>query len=301
MAVQMSGHVLRRHPSARSKRASARDLHSPVCEHTARHLFPSPSTPKLAKLRAAVLDHLKDLETRLCQLEPPLLKLKDEGTAASSLHLGPPLRRARSGSFSASAIDEACARIRDGLEMLNRIRADVCSQLPDLSGLDFLPDFSLEEVCSHIPSFEIPDLDLSSTSFTPSFDDVSHKFENQSNRSYLPTLSSHLESLHEHLRSLQLPASLSLNFPTLLPNGRISELIHKLQDPDLFTDPLQSPLDFLGDSRRPLEPDELETEVEREAQIRHALVKSCNGESLILYQDLPHRYRNDKYVVTRYR
>lgn len=298
-----------RSSTARSKRASSCDVYPPLCEQTARHLFhsvspsPSPSTPKLATLRVAVLDHLKELETRLSQLEPPLLQLRDEHRAGSTQAPETYLQRTRSGSFSASAIDEARARIRDSLEMLNRIRADVCFQLPDLPAMDFLPDFSLEDIRSHIPSFELPELDLhlSTVPFAPSRDDISLSFENfQSPLAYLPTLSNHLESLHEHLLSLQLPSSLSLHFPTLSPNGRISELIHKLHDPDLFTDPLKGPLDFLGDSRRPLESDD-DLDTKCEAQIQHALIKSRNGEQLILYQDLPRRFQNDEYVISGYR
>ncbi|KAF8512391.1 hemolysin-III related-domain-containing protein [Gautieria morchelliformis] len=300
----MSGRVLKRRPStARSKRASTRDARSPVSDQAARHLFHPSShlspTPKLASLRVAVLDYLKDLENRLSQLEPPLHKLRDERNEGSHPQLAVSLQRARSGSFSASAIDEACARIRDGLEMLNRIRADVCSQLPDLPGLDILPDFTLDDVRSHIPSFEFPDLDLHLTS---TLDDVALNFEKiQSPLSYLPTLSNHLESLHEHLLSLQLPSSLSITFPTSSLNGRVSELIHKLQDPDLFTDPLKGPLDFFGDSRRPFESAETETDSKCEAQIQYALIKSRNGKRLIRFQDLPHRFRNDEYVISGYR
>lgn len=297
----MSGRLLKRRPStARSKRASTRDLRPPLCEQTA--LFHSTPAPKLAKLRVVVLDHLKDLETRLSQLEPPLRELRDKHHVASSQNLEVSLQRGRSDSFSASAIDEARVRISDSLEMLNRIRADVCSQLPDLPGLDFLPDFSLDDIRSHMPSFEFPELDLHLPStFTPSCDDVSLNFELQSPLAYLPTLSNHLDSLHNHLSSLQLPSSLSLNFPTLSPNGLISELIHKLDDPDLLTDPLRTPLDFLGDSRRPSEIDEADAESKCEAQIQQALIKSHNGDQLILFFDLPHRFRNDEFVISGYR
>jgi len=298
VAHSMGGRTVRsRHPStARSKHTLAPD---PRCKQGALSLFhPSFSTPRLAKLRAAVLDHLLDLETRLCQLEHPLLKLKDEPRAGSSPLLeAPQNQRTRAGTFSASAIDEARAAILHGLEMLSRIRADVSSQLPDFSSLDFLPDFSLEDVRSHIPSFEIPELDLHLSS-TPSLEDASLNLEKiQSPLSYLPTLSNHLEGLHEHLLSLQLPASLSFNSPTLSHNGRISELIDKLKHPDLFTDPLKSPLDFLGDSRTPSE----FNEAENKAQVQLALSKSRNGERLIFFEDLPHRYRNDEYVTSGYR
>ena len=291
---------LRRRPStARSKRA----LRSPLCEQTSTPVPCSPR-PNLAKLRVAVLDHLNDLESRLSQLESPLREMGDQhrsGTSSQSPQV--PTQPARSPSLS--AIDDARVRINDGLDMLSKIRADVCSHLPGFD-FDFLPDLS--DVRSHIPSFEFPELDLhmSSKSFKPSLDDVSFNLDKfQSRLSYLPTLTNHLESLHEHVLSLQLPSSLSLNFATMSSNGIISDLLYKLQDPDLLTDPLKTPLDFLGDSRETSEIAQAQTIESQaalwESQIEHALIKSHHGDRLILFEDLPFRYHNDEFVRSGYR
>jgi len=279
--------IHRRRPSLTRLKRSSTDSRTSTSNALRSYPALASPTPKLAKLRAVILDHLKDLETRLSQLESPLKEMWEERSVDRAL-LSPmaPFKerktRPRTESFSAGAIDDARARIRDGLEMLCRIRADVCSHLPELSGFDF----SLPEIDLYLPS-------------TPSLEDLN--FDNfQSPLSYLPTLKSHLDTLHEHLLSLQLPSSIKLNFPAPSPNGRISELLYKLQDPDLFTDPLKSPLDFLAEGRRPpFDPAELERQTE--SQVESALEMSLFGERLILFQDLPDRYQNNEHVLSGYR
>ncbi|KAF8510560.1 HlyIII-domain-containing protein [Hysterangium stoloniferum] len=287
LANNAGSFIHRRKPSLTRLRRPSADSHISTSDAPRPYPTLTSPIPRLAKLRAAILDHLKDLETRLSQLESPLKEMWEECSVDRTLRspMAPPKEpkaRLRTGSFSVGAIDDARARIRDGLEMLDRIRADVCSHLPELSGFDF----SLPELDLHLPS-------------TPSLEDLN--FDNfQSPLSYLPTLTTHLDTLHEHLLSLQLPSSIKLNFPTPSPNGRISELLYKLQDPDLFTDPLKSPLDFLVESRKPpFDPAELEKQAA--SQIESALKKSLFGERLLLFQDLPHRYQNNEHVLSGYR
>lgn len=268
---------------------STRDSLSPICDGESSPSSTLPA-PKLAKLRAVILDYLKELETKLAQVEPHLRELWEERLALSRRNGGSPgdtstssLRpamRPRSGSFSASAIAEARARILVGIDMLKRIRADVSSHLPELPLVTFekfFPDFTTIQ----LPEFELPSAPHEMMAF-------------EHLQAYLPTLRTHLESLHEHLRAVQLPSSLSIQFSTALVLGKFSELLNKLQDPDLLTDPLKGPRDFLGEGRR----DKREVE---EEQIRRALETSAHGEKLIPYTSLPERYKNNDYVVTGYR
>jgi adiponectin receptor len=85
-----------------------------------------------------VLSYLADLETRLSQLESPLSDLE-------ALKARGELR-----------IEEARAWAKTALEMLDCIRADVCSHLPEFN----FPDMSVENfVKSHLPDFtDVPAL-----------------------------------------------------------------------------------------------------------------------------------------------
>jgi len=293
----------------------------------------SSSAAKVIKLRGVILEYLKELETRLAQFEAPLRELWEErvgvlrgleGSSANGQVHEPTstdqpsvLSRPRSGSFSASAIVDARARIRVGLEMLTRIRADVSSHLPDLP---HLPRASSVMEHMHMPTLssmssrmQLPDFDLNLDFANFDFERPSlpHAYDMtvESLQAYIPTLQTHLESLQDHLRSVQLPSSLSMHFPTPAPNGKLAELLYKLRDPNLFTDPFKGPLDFLAHKHKG-KGKEMEGGSEEEAeeeqtgvpeQVRRALEKSANGERLICFSDLPMRYKNNNFVGTGYR
>ncbi|KIJ39469.1 hypothetical protein M422DRAFT_85431, partial [Sphaerobolus stellatus SS14] len=272
---------------------------------------------KLVKLRSVVLEYLKDLEHRLAQVETPLKELWEEkiglissGTPTTTNDGSTPssisrFTRPRSGSFSASAIAEARTRIRVGLEMLNRLRADVSSHLPDLQGLqlpraaDFLPDMPTLPHLSDLTDLDFTHLDVDPPSITHAYD-----YTYDSLQVYLPVLNTRLDSLHEHLRSVQLPSSVASS----VAHGMIGELLQRWQDPDLLTDPLKGPFYSSGPQKGKGKGKDIEgvqegekVNLSEDEQIRLALEKSANGAKLISYNDLPQRYRNNDFVDTGYR
>ncbi|GJJ06150.1 hypothetical protein Clacol_000339 [Clathrus columnatus] len=253
--------------------------------------------PLLAKLRVAILEHLKDLETNLSQLDPYLIALceerdvssrdrssRDSGEASTSrAHLR------RRGSLSAAAIEETRARVRDVLDMLQRIRSDVYSYLPEMQTR--MP--SLDDMRSHIQHL-------------PRKETFEKLMVDNNPALYLPRLRSHLESLHDHIHSLKLPSSFSKTFPsfTIRPyNGIIADFLYKLQDPAILTDPLKTPLDVIGTlgESRPSEAELAELEHQFELQIKRALEESKDGRRLIPFEYVPRRYQYNHHVRTGYR
>ncbi|KAF9565396.1 HlyIII-domain-containing protein [Agrocybe pediades] len=267
--------------------------------------FASP-TQTLASLRFLVLSYLADLERRLAEFESPTFdtwKLPSEIT-----------------------IEEATQWARTALEMLEGIRADVCSHLPELpfadmesfvkSHLPEMPDVpilnemrshlpDMAEMRSHIPS--LPDTMAEMRSHMPNMDDVRshisdmrHKLDDVRTRfqldfdfkqpfSYIPTLSDHLENLHSHLSSVEIPT-----VPSFTPNTVISDLLESLLNSDVVKDILNShPEEVIAEGEDLLERAALE--------VKLAVQRSLEGAHLIRYSDLPKPWRNNPFVTHGYR
>lgn len=139
-----------------------------------------PHSHVLADLRHHVLTYLADLEKHLSELPASQLVSKGES--------------------------EAKAWLTTGKEMLERIRADVSSHLPELHTSEF--------VKSHIG-----DMDLKRP------------------QEYVLTLSQHLQALQSHLSSFELPHGLQESMPGLKPHATINELIDLALAPK-FVDPI---------------------------------------------------------------
>lgn len=255
----------------------------------------SSPTPNLASLRILVLSYLEELETRLAQLESP----------SCDFDLGIDSLKSKGGL----KVEEARAWVRDGLKMLEQIKEDVCSHLPDLpldsttvenyvsSHLPELPDVpTLKEVTAHLPELaelrsRIAALDLSDMrtrieSVCSHFPDLDFHHPLH----YLPTLSEHLNTLHSHLSSIQLPSSIAL------PLSVSATVLHDLHDKLRATE--FSPL--IHGKRSLLE--RAEDKIAKMArETREALKLSLHGSALITYVDLPEEWRNNPFVTHGYR
>jgi adiponectin receptor len=152
----------------------------------------------LASLRFLILSYLADLETSLSQLESSFL---DFGMAE--------LLKAK-GELTVAV----WAKI--ALEMLNNIRVDVRSYLPEFhfedisverfvkSHIHELPDVtSLNEMCSVVVDFSLADMSARLEDVRVRFSDLD--FQPLHN---IPVLSNHLQSLHAHLTSIEVPSGI---------------------------------------------------------------------------------------------
>lgn len=239
----------------------------------------------LAALRLHVLSYLADLETRLALLESPI--------SAESLK-----------TKSESTVEEARAWAATALEMLSRIRTDVCSHLPEL----YLETPSVEEfVKSHIPDVprlddvraHLPAMPDAVRSRLPDMSDMRSRLEDvkssfsdidfHSPLEYIPTLSENLQSLQSHLSSVDLPQSLRDSVSYLKPHATLSELLDKVMTSELVS---AMSSDMRGG----------EDMLEKAAvEVASAVRRSLNGSRLIHYVDLPEKWRNNRFVARGYR
>ncbi|GLB37023.1 putative haemolysin-III related [Lyophyllum shimeji] len=259
-------------------------------------------TQTLASLRFLVLSYLADLERRLSNLESPDL---EAWKAMGEL-----------------TIEDARQWASTALEMLGRIRADVCSHLPefhftDTSMEDFvkshLPDLpdvpgftemrahlpDISDVRSHFPDMpNLPDMPNVRSRFSDMrvrLDDVRSRFNDLDFKkplSYIPTLSKHLETLHSHLSSTELPSPLDMSGAA--PSAVISDLLEALLNSELVGDILNAnPTEIV---------EETEDMLHRAAnEVANAVKRSFQGVRLIQYADLPQQWRNNPFVTHGYR
>ncbi|KZT43459.1 hypothetical protein SISSUDRAFT_1124609, partial [Sistotremastrum suecicum HHB10207 ss-3] len=257
-------------------------------------------TPSLASLRLLVLSHLADVESRLVSSQKqrsldPCQETREEETSS--------------------------AWLQDGKDMLARIRADVCSYLPDLqldvetveslvkAHLPHIPDLSVPDLSGLVPSlsvtdFEMPDISFEdvksriseieipfSQSMRSRIDDVRSQFSDlgidlHQPLDYLPVLSEHLQSLHAHL------SESSISFS---PNGLASQLLDRLMSSSFVSELLQDDLD---DQTQAVE---AKAAVQLAKQVAIALKSSLDGQRLINYTTLPDVYKNNEFVTEGYR
>lgn len=291
----------RRLSSATRRRPPALQICQPL-PHSVKDLVLRDASPiqALASVRVLVLSYLAELESQLTLVESPGL---DSWRAKGEM-----------------TIDEASQLAHEALEMLNSIRTDVYSHLPDLHLTDMsaevesfvkshLPDLpcvsglsagiTLEEMRSHLP--DLPDvrthlLDMSEiSSHLPDFDfadmrtklidDMRTRFEQP--LSYIPLLSRHLQELHSHLTSIEFPE---------VPDFAGGSMVHDLLDAILSSELVS---DLMGAA-----PDVMEGEAMLETAAREvasAMKRSFEGVRLISYSDLPQQWRNNPFVRQGYR
>lgn len=193
-------------------------------------------------------------------------------------------------------IEEVRQKTQATLDMLQSIRTDVCSHLPELhlpSVGVFANSFHdvpvINGMRSHLPTF----------SPIPSLADMCAKleairtrlhgvdFHPQAPLAYLPTLSTHLNTLEEHLSSIELP-----RVSGFAPSAILSDVLDTFLHSDLVSD--------LMDAAHEVK--EGEERLEKAAMdIAHAIKRSLQGSRLIEYTDLPHQWRNNPFVLRGYR
>ncbi|KAF8971121.1 hemolysin-III related-domain-containing protein [Flammula alnicola] len=276
-------------------------------------------TQTLASLRFLVLSYLADLERRLRQFGSPdfeAWKLQGEYT-----------------------MEEAAQWARTALDMLEGIRADVCSHLPefpfaDLSSMESfvkshlpdildVPNFSemrpywpdMAEMRSHLPDMpQLPDMaemrsHLPDMPSLPDMDDV---------RSHLSDMRLKLDDVRTRFHELDFKGPLGY-IPTLSDhlqtlNSHLSSIEASSRAPvtsfvpnsvlfDLLDSLLNS--DVIADILNSKPADvicEGEDMLERAAyEVASAVKHSFQGVRLIKYSDLPQQWRNNPFVTHGYR
>ncbi|PPQ90554.1 hypothetical protein CVT25_015868 [Psilocybe cyanescens] len=278
-------------------------------------------TQTLASLRFLVLSYLADLERRLSEYESPNFEawtLQGEWT-----------------------IEEATQWARTALEMLEGIRADVCSHLPELPFVDLssmeafvkshLPDIrdvpNFTDMRSHLPDMSyLPDMS-EMRSHLPDMPSLPDMAEMRSHMPSLPDMDgvrSHFSGMRHKLDDVrtrfheidfQRPFSY---IPTL--SDHLENLHSHLSSVDMPSElPISSfaPNTVLADLLQSLldsdivkdilnsTPDAIiegENMLERAAyEVADAVKRSFEGVQLIKYSDLPHPWRNNPFVTHGYR
>jgi len=215
-----------------------------------------------------VLSHLEELEASLSRFQSPI----DIDSLKSSTE---------------DAVEDVRAWANDALDILQRIRSDVCSHLPDLD-----LDFSLEGLVSHLPDVNdvrshLPDINIS--------DQVREKIDLLRSHlpdlpfhaplNYIPILTEHLDSLYTHLSSPKITSTV----PSVTPLLVLNELLDKIVTSELYHN-LKSPEKAVEDMFEKTTHD-----------VKVAVQRSLNGSRLIKYVDLPKEWRNNPFVHRGYR
>ena len=226
-------------------------------------LSSSPQTQTISSIRRLVLSYLEELEDSISRLQSPI----DIDCLKSSTE---------------DAVEDARAWANDALDILQRIRSDVCSHLPDLD-----LDFSLENLVSHLPDVNdvrshLPDINIS--------DQVREKIDMlrshildlpfQAPLDHIPILIEHLGSLHTHLSSSEINST---------PLFVLNEMLDKIATSELYAN--------IKSSEKAVE--HIFEKATHDVKI--AVQKSLNGSKLIKYVDLPEEWRSNPFVHRGYR
>lgn len=237
----------------------------------------------LASLRFLILSYLADLENSLTSLcvESPV----SDFSIAKSLM-----------ASTGGAKEDVRAWLQDALEMLEQLRTDVSSHLPEFHLADIsvesvrahlpeLPDAStalaslphMDDVLSHLPEFHLADMSAHLHDARERFKDLDFQPLH-----YIPNLCEGLQSLHTHLSSLELP-------DVSTSNSMLSGLVDALLSSDVVTELKEDAEDV----------EDLLLQAAKE--VKSAVQRSLEGAQLIHYHDLPQKWRNNQYVVRGYR
>jgi len=276
----------RAHQSHRRRRSSSASSSAHI--HRRRPGAVSGRSPSdLASLRFFVLSHIEEIERKLQSLESTNARClsssqdQDETSGPESPCRSPPNEEAEiyspgllssGGLIPATPLSEDLeAIVHEGLKRLRHLREEVSTRLPDLDELKFhFPDFDWE-----LPNVSLVDLRARMPGM-PNLSDIGSKLPDLDE--YLPTLSERLRSLQSHLS----------NIPSISSAVNLGPL-HDLLSSELIED-VQA------------EVERAQTQAGRTAtQVMSALKKSLHGRTLILYNDLPEKWRNNEWVHGGYR
>lgn len=219
-------------------------------------------TAAFASLHDHVLSCLAEVEASLSQLESPLPDF-DLGQAISRSEL---------------KVEEVRAWARDGLEILEQTRAELCSHLPEFT-LDSVSVETYVSACLHDLS------DASNfkrvTSHLPELPRIPRAEQ------YVSNLSDRLKSLHFHLSSFN--ALSHMAFPSFPSTAKLCELMDTVISSDCLPVILRArSMDRTGHPWGALE-------------VARAIERSVHGAKLITYGDLPSEWKNNPFVTHGYR
>ncbi|KAF9016824.1 putative G-protein coupled receptor [Hymenopellis radicata] len=248
----------------------------------------SSPTQALASLRFLVLSYLAEVEQKISQMESPDFeswKVKGE-----------------------VAMEDANKWVSDTLELLESIRADVSSHLPDFSVENFkarLPDLpdvpSIQDMRSHLPDMrshlpDIPDmhlLDFNLSEMRAKLEVIRTRFHDldfDRPIDYVPQLLDHLQRLHSHLTSSESPSGFDIAASAL--SSKLASFLDSILSSELVSDMLHSAPHI----------QEGEQVIEKAAmEVAKAIKHSFEGCRLIQYSDLPEKWRNNPFVTQGYR
>ncbi|EJT97392.1 HlyIII-domain-containing protein [Dacryopinax primogenitus] len=269
--------------------------HPPSTMASASAPDPPSLTALLLSLRVMLLSHLADVESRIANFDASSLPKLFGGSPSDILENSPAaednigqdgaLRKSRRMSRTAS---------EEISTLLESIRADVARHLPALD-IDFelpsLPDFDLPT----LPALHLPE---------SLFDTI---------RAHSPSLPSNfIPSLKHRLQSL---ASLAATPPQLQTLLSYAEKVPLAMDE--FESSSEEELLSKREGRAKGEEGVSATSDEEDvheqvplivggskttrAEVRRALVRSINGDRLIRFEDLPHKWKNNEFIHTGYR
>jgi len=255
--------------------------------HSIQALDLSTNTPKqtLASLRYLLLSYLAILEVKLSKVESPDFELWSETT-----------------------VEDARAWAQTAMEMLDSIRSDVCSHLPDLpfseGSLDnflktHLPDF--EDLVVDLPSLDVmrsslPDMPFGLSDVRSTFDDVRSRFSDMQPSDYIASLPDRLRSLHSHLSTIELPSTMALS-----PSTVFVDLIDSVLSSDIVQELFSQPAIDDDDEGSIAGSDVLETVEKMAKDVANALKRSYEGVKLIHHVDIPEVWKSNPFVVCGYR
>jgi adiponectin receptor len=226
--------------------------------------LPSP-IQTLASLRIVLLSYLSHIERALTELDAPLVEL-EHGLEDALANAG-------------FKVDDARQWARDGIKLLDEIRADVSSRLPDLN----VDPPSVDQLVARL--HELRDVaynGLDDVKTRLSDLDIPHPID------YIPTLSARLQSLHAHLSTIELPSSRP--FHSFHPIQFLSDLCDRLSSFEL-QDVLHAPVI-----------EQTEEKISKAArEISNAVQLSLHGSRLISYDNLPEEWRNNPFITHGYR
>ncbi|PPQ98768.1 hypothetical protein CVT24_003326 [Panaeolus cyanescens] len=268
-------------------------------------------TQTLASLRYLVLSYLAYLERKLSEIESPDFEPWEEGN---------------------SNLDDAKPWVQTALEMLEGIREDVCSHLPEIHFADLssveefvrshlpdlhdvrahLPDMphlpDMAEVRSHLPDMpplpdmtemrsHLPDM-LTLPDMDDMLSDMRHKLNDVRTRFHELDFQQHfnyIPTLTAHLENLKSHLSNSEVATEISfgPSNVLSDLLESILESDVVKDIIKSAPDALEQGEHMLELAALE--------VTMAVKRSFEGMQLIKYSDLPHPWKNNPFVVHGYR
>ncbi|KAH8814659.1 hemolysin-III related-domain-containing protein [Flagelloscypha sp. PMI_526] len=235
-------------------------------------------TETLASIRLLVLSYLADLETRISETDAPW-KGKGEMT-----------------------VEELRQWSNTALEMLEDIRDDVRSHLPDFPSIGEVESSVERFVKAHLP--DMHDFDFSSRfpdlpqlpDFRAKLDEFCDAFQNidiPGPLSFVPQLSEHFEDLQKHFADIELPTSTWSG-----PSALLSDMVDSLMNSDLVQEILNaSETEDAGES----DGDMLEAAAAQAVHIAHAVKRSFRGSKLIQLSDVPHPWRSNPFVKQGYR